>query len=88
MNIVLYLILSIIPFVNIYIAYKINKLKRFLLLFVFLFVGLNFVSGLFLDPPYNIIIFLAIYVPVVIYYMYKWLGERNKFKNYESRYIQ
>lgn len=87
-NRLLYLPLSTIPIVNLWIAYKLKIFKKFLVLFSVSFIVLNFVIGIFLDYPVNIILFLIIYIPIMICCTYKWSKERNNFKTFEREYIE
>jgi hypothetical protein len=63
---------SVIFPLNLWASYKIKKLRKFLLLFITLFVGTNFMTGLFYGWPGNFLISLFIYSPVLIYYLRKW----------------
>jgi hypothetical protein len=71
------MLFAVIPFVNFWAAYRIRKLRRFLLLWIILQLGVNLLISLFIPPPYSILFYLAIYIPVVIHYMRKWSVEWN-----------
>ena len=71
------IIYSVIPIVNLLASLRIKKLRKFLLLLTVIFIGLNFLVGLFIDWPLNIIPFLIIYTLSVTYYMRKWSIQWN-----------
>lgn len=76
-----------IPFLNLWASYRIGKLRKFLLLFLALVIGGNFVIG-FLVPPFgNLLIFIIIYIPLTLHYMRKWSIQWNKKLNFKSDYI-
>lgn len=66
-----------IPFVNIWRAYRIKKLRKFVVLIFAVFVGVNFLFGLFMNWPTNLVPFLVIYISLTVIFMRKWTVEWN-----------
>lgn len=64
-------IFAFIPILNLWAAYRIRKLRRFLLLYLIL-TAVNIVISLFVPFPYSLAIFWAVDIPVLIHYMRKW----------------
>ena len=64
-------IFAFVPFINLWAAYRIRKLRRLLLLYVIL-TSVSIVINLFIPFPYSLIISWAVYIPVTIHYMRKW----------------
>ena len=71
-------VFAIIPFVNLYAAYRIQKLRKFLLIFIPFTLALNFGVAIFIPYPYSWPIAAAILIPVEIYYMRKWSRQWNE----------
>jgi hypothetical protein len=71
-------VFAFIPFVNLWAAYRIQKLRKFLLIFIPLNFALNFGVAIFIPSPYSIPIAAAILIPVEIYYMRKWSRQWNE----------
>jgi hypothetical protein len=53
-------VFAFIPFVNLWAAYRIQKLRKFLLIFIPLNFALNFGVAIFIPSPYSIPIAAAI----------------------------
>jgi hypothetical protein len=71
------MLFAVIPFVNFWAAYRIGKLRWFLLLWIILQFGVSFLIIFSIPFPFRLPIYLAIYIPVIIYYMRKWSIEWN-----------
>lgn len=75
-NINIQTILALIPIVDFWAAYRIEKLRFWCLLFVGFFV-FGIVIGMILPEPYNTIISILIVLPVQAYLLRSWSKEWN-----------
>jgi hypothetical protein len=66
----------VIPFLNLWAAYRIEKLIFFVLLLIGITV-INFGVAFVILFPFSIAAFIAVYVILVIYFMRKWTIEWN-----------
>ena len=69
-------IFSVIPFLNLWAAYRIEKLLWFVLVLIGISV-INFGVTFVILFPFSIAVYIAIYVILVIYFMRKWTIEWN-----------
>jgi hypothetical protein len=70
------MIFSIIPFLNLWAAYRIEKLLWFVIVLIGISV-INFGVTFVILFPFSIAVYIAIYVILVIYFMRKWTIEWN-----------
>ena len=70
------MIFSVIPFLNMWAAYRIEKLLWFVLVLIGISV-INFGVTFVILFPFSIAVYIAIYVILVIYFMRKWTIEWN-----------
>ena len=70
------MIFSVIPFLNLSAAYRIEKLLWFVLVLIGISV-INFGVTFVILFPFSIAVYIAIYVILVIYFMRKWTIEWN-----------
>ena len=71
------MLFAVIIFVNFWAAYRIQKLRRFLLLWLILQFGVGPLVTFFVRFPYSFVVYLAIHIPIVVYYMRKWSIQWN-----------
>jgi len=69
-------VFAFLPIINLWAAYRIRKLRRFLLLSLIL-TGINIIISLFIPFPYSLPISWAVDIPVRIHYMRKWSTRWN-----------
>jgi len=69
-------IFSVIPFLNLWAAYRNEKLIFFVLLLIGITV-INFGVAFVILFPFSIAAFIAVYAILVIYFMRKWTIEWN-----------
>ncbi|MBD0359380.1 MAG: hypothetical protein ICV56_01525 [Nitrososphaeraceae archaeon] len=77
------MLFAVIPFVNFWAAYRIKKLRKFLLIWIGLF-GLSLLISILVPFPFSTVITLVIEIPILIYYIRKWSIEWNN--KMESKY--
>ncbi len=70
------MLFAVIPFVNFWAAYRIKKLRKFLLIWIGLF-GLSLLISILIPFPFSTVITLVIEIPILIYYIRKWSIEWN-----------
>lgn len=71
------MLFAVIPFVKFSAAYRIKKLRKFLLLWIVLEFGVSVLVSLLIPFPFSLVVILVIEIPIEIYYMRKWSIERN-----------
>jgi uncharacterized membrane protein len=64
-------VFAVVPILSIWAAYRIKKLRKFLLLHLIL-VGINLLVAFLIPFPHGMPVFLAIYISVMISYMRRW----------------
>jgi hypothetical protein len=69
-------IFSVIPILNLWAAYRIRKLRKFVLLLIAIF-AITIVDSFLIPFPFSLVVDIAIYAVVVIYCMKKWTIEWN-----------
>ncbi len=77
------MLFAVIPFVYFWAAYRIKKLRKFLLIWIGLF-GLSLLIDFLVPFPFSTVISLVIEIPILIYYIRKWSIEWNN--KMESKY--
>ena len=70
------MLFAVIPFVYFWAAYRIKKLRKFLLIWIGL-IGLSFLIDFLVPFPFSTVISLVIEIPILIYYIRKWSIEWN-----------
>lgn len=70
------MIFSVIPILNLWAAYRIRKLRWFVLLLIGIW-AITFAISFLIPFPFSSVIDIAIYAILVIYYMKKWTIEWN-----------
>jgi hypothetical protein len=75
------LISALIPFAGFWAAYRIKKLRMFVVLFIALiafniFIGNNII-GVLIPFPFSLPVILAVNMALIIYYIRKWSIEWN-----------
>jgi hypothetical protein len=69
-------IFSVIPILNLWAAYRIRKLRKFVLFLIAIF-AITIVDSFLIPFPFSLVVDIAIYAVVVIYCMKKWTIEWN-----------
>ena len=65
------MLFAVIPFVYFWAAYRIKKLRKFLLIWIGL-IGLSFLIDFLVPFPFSTIISLVIEILILVYYIRKW----------------
>ena len=71
------MLFAVIPFVKFWAAYRIKKLRKFLLLWIVLEFGVSLLISILIPFPFSLVVILVIEIPIMIYYMRKWSIEWN-----------
>ena len=71
-------IFVLIPIVNLWAAYRIEKLRKYLLIFIPLGIGVSLVGSFFIPFPYSIPINYAIIFAIQIHFIRKWSIQWNE----------
>jgi hypothetical protein len=75
------MVYSVIPFLNLWAAYRIRRLRIFVLLLIVITI-INFAVGFVIPFPYSLPVQIAIYIALVYLYMKRWtLNWNNKFSS-------
>ena len=69
-------VFSVIPIFNLWAAYRIGKLRRFLLILLLVWV-INIPVSFLVPFPFSIPVKLLVYAIVVIHYLKKWTVQWN-----------
>ena len=70
------LISALIPFAGFWAAYRIKKLRMFLVLLLALFLP-NYIISMLIPFPFSLLPMLVLQIALIVYYMRKWSIEWN-----------
>ena len=70
------MVFSVIPILNLWAAYRIGRLRRFLLILLLIWV-VNIPVSFLVPFPFSIPVKLLVYVILVIHYLKKWTVRWN-----------
>jgi hypothetical protein len=74
-----------IPLANLWAAYKIERLRKFLLIFIPVWIAVSLVVSVFVPFPYSLIPYYIIVIPIEIYFIRKWSIQWNQQFNHDNK---